>query len=332
MIFIETLEYGKAWKHFNYNEFEGNAEKIIYAIAKKVLIVIYSPYKSIVDEMDKEIKKRKEELENKVMQSMNHFNTVINIISKWITQVFNQAYEIVNVFNKTEKHYVSGKATDEKIISKNTEIKHKWEEFYDQLHNIIYENNRFLDIVHIYTACVVSNKEHSINEYTLNLWFKVLTVLKSLTILADCKSSIVDISDWDSPQLDNSIKELSSFLTWSLSKIAHDYILWTTNYQKNSLHKIMMSKLMSGGIERRYETLFSENSQKEMTLINGYLDDIAPSISEHNENDKTLESIMQPGNNNHIDTLLNLLNWNIQKKYPDEVPKTEDEIGVVRAI
>lgn len=81
MTHLRKLEYDGSPDAFEYNEFEKNSERFIYAVAKKVLIVIYSPYKAIVEEMEKEIKKRKEELELQVLQSMKHYNTVLNTVT-----------------------------------------------------------------------------------------------------------------------------------------------------------------------------------------------------------------------------------------------------------
>ena len=282
--------------------------------------------------MEKEVKKRKEELELQVAQSMKHYNTVFDIATNCAISIFNASYDVVSLFNETKTEYVTGKVTDEHVISRNKQILQKWSEFYEQLHEIIYKNNRFLDIIHIYSACIVSSKEYSINEHTLNMWTKLSKVLESLTIFSELKPLIAKASESETPQLNKSITELISFIAWGMSKISHDFMICTANIQKNNLHKTMTSKLMSAGPDKKLQEKFTENTQKEIMMINQFVGDLSPISENKNDGDTILEAILPSGNNPNIDLLIGYLNWSFQQKHPEDAPSTDDEILVVRIV
>ena len=75
--------------------------------------------------MEKEVKKRKEELELQVAQSMKHYNTVFDIATNCAISIFNASYDVVSLFNETKTEYVTGKVTDEHVISRNKQILQK---------------------------------------------------------------------------------------------------------------------------------------------------------------------------------------------------------------
>ena len=157
-------------------------------------------------------------------------------------------------------------------------------------------------------------------------------MLESLTIFSELKPLIAKASESETPQLNKSITELISFIAWGMSKISHDFMICTANIQKNNLHKTMTSKLMSAGPDKKLQEKFTENTQKEIMMINQFVGDLSPISENKNDGDTILEAILPSGNNPNIDLLIGYLNWSFQQKHPEDAPSTDDEILVVRIV
>jgi hypothetical protein len=56
-----------------------------------------------------------------------------------------------------------------------------------------------------------------------------------------------------------------------MSKIAHNLIKYTPEERSENMDKLMRSKLVSGGIENKFLSEYSEKGQKEISILKDFL-------------------------------------------------------------
>ena len=157
---------------------------------------------------------------------------------------------------------IKGDKEDKKIDENNKEVQSLYHKFHSQLFEVAVKHNKFLDFLHIYTAAISSETVETLESHTINLCLKVPTFLEAYT-----KYATVDERNYDFDGSHNLVKttletDLIRFLTWTLSKIAYNWIKPNFEEMSEDFEQLIQSKLFSGGIKPQHSHVFTKCVQK----------------------------------------------------------------------
>lgn len=136
---LETLTLESTNPKFEYEEDELVAEAFMYAVAKRILIIVYSPYKLVVKAAIEGNTKKAEELEKQFEANTRHYNVVFDIISDCLVRIFTETTQATQAcLKELLKVYTKGRVTDESIKENNNINMNKYLEFHTNLDYVVF--------------------------------------------------------------------------------------------------------------------------------------------------------------------------------------------------
>lgn len=208
---------------------------------------------------------------------MRYFTSIFNIFSNCAIRLLNAA-EVVTAecFKQAMANYIYPEPKLEADLKHNRDIDEKASKFIGHLRNILLTNNKFFDFIHSYFLALASDKSHEVTNHLLIICGKVEEVLKACD-----EFSLVHLKTTKFKELTSATHQLQTDLgntyfhsiLWGMSKIAHNLIKSVPEEKSENLDKLMRSKLVSGGIENKFISEFSEKGQKEISILKDFLND-----------------------------------------------------------
>jgi hypothetical protein len=318
---INSLTFEGEYSEIEYNDVDTIGEDIIYSIVQKVLIMVYTIQASISKAVDSDQKKKVETLRQKAQTNMVHYSTAYNKITECARRIFVAAeHTTARVLAEATKHHLEEVKVKE---NQNLKAKAKYIKYHEHLYEIACEHNRFLDFIHVYVACLASEKSHKMTKNLNNMCRRTIDVLNSFGRYAEVQNTDLEIQDSDNLLKHNLSKDIMKFCIWGLSKIAHSFIKIKESEKKedeNEYKNLLKSKLLSGGIENRFLSSFSKETCQTIENLAAITGDMKLvqylSKIEKIDEDEILEAIIHEGKDEAVDRLLNLLQWDLQRKNP----------------
>jgi hypothetical protein len=179
---LESLKFDEKLPELEYSELDNIAEEYMYAIAQRVLIIAYSSYSKISKEMESDRKAKLKELQEAADENLEFYSLIYEKISSCAEQIFYVTHQVASDYLEiaTAKHL---KEKEEQKDEKEPKyvVKKQYIEFHSHLYHIVKNNNKFLDFIHIYVACVASSKEHKMTKHLNHMCDKTIRVLNAFS-------------------------------------------------------------------------------------------------------------------------------------------------------
>jgi hypothetical protein len=138
----------------------------MYALAHKVLVLVYSDYDKIAKESENKQKSVFNKLEAQVESNMEYYSLLIDKIAVCIQNCFNYATETTHEYLESA---VAAYKKEKESKDPKFESKKKYIAYHSHLYEIVKKNNKFLDFIHIYVACYSSAKRHIMTKHLNNM-------------------------------------------------------------------------------------------------------------------------------------------------------------------
>jgi hypothetical protein len=152
--FVETIKWGQKSEEFEYEETEEIFEDFTYEVAKRVLVMVNSRHKAILDAVNQDNNVRKAILLAEVEENMKYFDFIVSTLSKCCTTIFNEASQVTTELSEAGKKEVTNKNQYlEENKEKNSKVMETYYKHQNQISDIMVDNNKFLDVLNIYVAC-----------------------------------------------------------------------------------------------------------------------------------------------------------------------------------
>ena len=328
---ISSLSLISKNEELKYTDLELISDEFIYIFSNRVLIYVFSIYANISKAIENDQKKKIENLKLKAEENMKLYSRAYNKITSSSKKVFDAA---TGATAKVVAEVEAQNLEDEKV--KET-TKTNYKNYHECLFTLAKENNKFLDFVHIYVACYSSDKDHKMTKDLNNMCKMTIELLNSFSHYCETESKKLELEKEDNILKFNLSEDLMKFLIWSLSKIAHSFIKIKPSEKKeddSTNESLLKSKLLSGGIENRFLSTFSKDTCQTIENLAAITDDNKLiqylSKAEKIDEDEIYEAIIHHGRDESVDKLIDLLQWNLERKNPASKVGGEDGMTVSR--
>lgn len=341
---IDSVKYDTHQLHdVEYSSLEISNEGFIYAVTQNIINLYFEAYRDVEKqkEQGKADKDKLEVLERKLERTEFDLIKVLERISESTIQVLDKCAAATQYYMdeaiKQQKHddQIEDQDSKPKVTAKT-----KYVEFHRHLYKVAHMNNNFPSLMHVYVAAFASLKD-STNVKTLSLLsIKILKVIETFSKFKEIVSDDMSLSETEDLLRNCLDKDIIKFFVWTISKLSYSFISVKTaaelSEEEKMNKKILDSKLLSGGIENRFLPILSKDTVSSLRdlceitadkTIKQYLQSEPKELDE----DQVFMSIIHQGKDINIDRVIDLLQFNLERKHPWAKSAKEEGMRLSRA-
>ena len=341
---IDSIKYD-AHQHndVEYSSLEISNEGFIYAVTQNVINLYFEAYRDVEKqkEQSKADKEKLEILERKLERTEFDLIKVLERISESTIQILDKCAAVTQYYmDEAIKQQKEDDKIEEQDKKPKLTGKMKYVQFHRHLHKIAHLNNNFPSLMHVYVAAFASLKD-STNVKTLSLLsIKILKVIETFSKFKEIVSDDLTLSESEDLFRNHLDKDIIKFFVWTISKLSYSFIsvkkVAEPSEEEKMNKKILDSKLLSGGIENRFLPILSKdtvNSLRDLCEITAdktikqYLQSEPKELDE----DQVFMSIIYQGKDKNIDRVIDLLQFNMERKHPWAKSAKEEGMRLSRA-
>ena len=341
---IDSIKYDThQLNDVEYSSLEISNEGFIYAVTQNVINLYFEAYRDVEKqkEQSKADKDKLEILERKLERTEFDLIKVLERISESTIQILDKCAAATQYYmDEAIKQQKEDDKIEEQDKKPNLTGKMKYVQFHRHLHKIAHLNNNFPSLMHVYVAAFASLKD-STNVKTLSLLsIKILKVIETFSKFKEIVSDDLTLSESEDLLRNHLDKDIIKFFVWTISKLSYSFIsvkkVAELSEEEKMNKKILDSKLLSGGIENRFLPILSKdtvNSLRDLCEITAdktikqYLQSEPKELDE----DQVFMSIIHQGKDKNIDRVIDLLQFNLERKYPWAKSAKEEGMRLSRA-
>ena len=341
---IDSVKYETHQLHdVEYSSLEISNEGFIYAVTQNIINLYFEAYRDVEKqkEQSKSDKDKLEMLERKLERTEFDLIKVLERISESTIQILDKCSSSTQYYldEALKQQKEDDKIEDQEKKPKVTG-KMKYVEFHRYLYKIAHLNNNFPNLMHVYVAAFASLKD-STNVKTLSLLsIKILKVIENFSKFKEIVSEDLPLSESEDLLRNNLDKDIIKFFVWTISKLSYSFInvkkVAELSEEEKMNKKILDSKLLSGGIENRFLPILSKDTVSSLRdlceitadrTIKEYLVNDPKELDE----DQVFMAIIHQGKDKNIDRVIDLLQFNMERKHPWAKSAKEEGMRLSRA-
>ena len=341
---IDSIKYdAHQLNDVEYSSLEISNEGFIYAVTQNVINLYFEAYRDVEKqkEQSKADKDKLEILERKLERTEFDLIKVLERISESTIQILDKCAAATQYYmDEAIKQQKEDDKIEEQDKKPKLTGKMKYVQFHRHLHKIAHLNNNFPSLMHVYVAAFASLKD-STNVKTLSLLsIKILKVIETFSKFKEIVSDDLTLSESEDLFRNHLDKDIIKFFVWTISKLSYSFIsvkkVAEPSEEEKMNKKILDSKLLSGGIENRFLPILSKdtvNSLRDLCEITAdktikqYLQSEPKELDE----DLVFMSIIHQGKDKNIDKVIDLLQFNMERKCPWAKSAKEEGMRLSRA-